>query len=321
VMTPTPQHKLIYIANTMQRFNLTKFWREIGVLNILLLPFSLLFYTATKLRQTFARPQIVSAKVICVGNIVAGGAGKSPIVQMLASQIANSAIIMRGYGGTLSSSKQAIKVDINKHTATEVGDEAMMHAYHYPTYICPNRFLSAKMAIADGADTIIMDDGLQNHSLYIDEKILVIDPDFKFGNRLLLPAGPLRQCVKDSLTEIDKIYVISNVKIHEIDQLGKPVQYFQYSYPGNCIVAGKNYCALTAIANPDKFFKSLTSLGGNLIHSWTFQDHHQFTRKELNQCIAEATKLNAQLVVTEKDYVKIPEDLKHNFIALRIALI
>ena len=214
------------------RFDLNKFWQQKNILNYLLLPFAGIFFLLSKINVWLSNPQKVAAKVICVGNITVGGAGKTPLAlaigEMLKEQGYKVAFISRGYKGKLSHLSQVVKVDPKLHTAQEVGDEPLLLADNAPTYICINRHLAASRATKDGAQVIIMDDGLQNYCLFKDINIMVLDDFFYFGNSFLLPAGPLRSAKLEALRNADFICINQNKAVPDRQlKLGKPAFFIQ----------------------------------------------------------------------------------------------
>ncbi len=154
---------------------------------------SLLYAGGMWARFALTSPLKLSVPVICIGNVVAGGAGKTPVVIAFAEYLKQQGhvphILTRGYGGSGSHPMQVTP----QHTAAEVGDEALLLARHAPCWVDANRRRSAKLAIRAGANILLMDDGFQNPALEKDISILVIDGGYGFGNGAVLPAGPLRE--------------------------------------------------------------------------------------------------------------------------------
>ena len=185
-----------------------KFWRSKGPIAQLLRPISCLYFMGHKFKSSSAQPYHSKIHVICIGGVVAGGSGKTPVLHGLLKMIRahgpyeNPVILCRGYRGTL---KGPSVVDPDVHTAKDVGDEALLHARYAPTIISPDRAAGAKLAEAMGADAILMDDGLQNNSLHKTFSFLVIDARYGIGNGYMLPAGPLREPLQDALAKCSAI--------------------------------------------------------------------------------------------------------------------
>ncbi len=284
-----------------------KFWNKRGVLNFILLPFSgfyLLFHLINFYRR---RPKSVAAKVICLGNITVGGAGKTPLAIALGKALlkrgSKIAFISRGYKGALSSATP-VRVDAYKHTFKEVGDEPLLLAQVAPTYICRNRYLAARMAEEDGADIIIMDDGLQNNTLVKDINILVCDGNYGLGNGFILPAGPLREPVSFVSQRIDYVFCYDK-KFQFTDKK---------TFQGKTEVVtkglqGKRFIALCGIATPEKFLTSLRQSGAVVVAKFIFPDHHPFSEVEIASVLAAAREHKAQIITTAKDYVRLPKSL------------
>lgn len=283
-----------------------KFWQHKGLLNYLLLPLSLIYFLGSWLKFNLTSPKKVNAKVICVGNVIAGGAGKTPLAialgKMLKTRKKRIAYVLRGYKGSLSSDIP-VRVDAN-HRAAQVGDEALLLYKIAPTYIAINRYNAAKLAVQDGAEVIIMDDGLQNNTLKKDISILVIDGRQGLGNNLVIPAGPLREPLSAILKKSDLIFFY-NKKL--------PINFTQV-YQGRLGVESnhlksKKYVALCAIGNPDKFFITLKEIGVNIAGKFVFPDHHNFSQSEIAAVIECAKSNRCQIITTSKDFVRLPNTI------------
>ena len=294
-----------------------KFWSKRGILNFLLLPFSG-FYLLFHLINFYGRqPKGIAAKVICLGNITVGGAGKTPLAIALGKSLLKQgnkvAFISRGYKGTLSGAT-AVRVDTHKHSYKEVGDEPLLLAQVAPTYICSNRYFAARMAEEDGAEIIIMDDGLQNNTLIKDISILVCDGKYGLGNGFVLPAGPLREPISFVSQRIDCVFCYDK-KLQFVDK---------ENFTGKTEVVtkglkGKRVIALCGIATPEKFLTSLRQLGVIVSAKFIFPDHHAYTDAEVAKVLASARKHKAQIITTAKDYVRIPKSIAlDNFTILEI---
>ncbi len=290
------------------------FWyAPVGIKAILLTPLSWLYRLGSFIDQKLKAKQSYKSNipVICIGNAVAGGSGKTPtaIALLKLLEAKNPHFLLRGYGGSITS---ATVVDITKHTAKDVGDEAMMLANHAPTIISPNRAEGAKLAEENGADIILMDDGLQNNSLHKDISFLVVDGITKFGNNKLIPAGPLREPIRKVMNRIDAVIYIGG-PLHS----DKPV--FQASLePSAELDTSKNYVAFAGIGRPEKFKYTLESLGANLVGWHAFADHHDYIEVEIKMLKDEASKQNTILITTEKDYVRLPIELREGIETLPV---
>lgn len=250
--------------------------------------------------------------VICAGNAVMGGAGKTQVAIDLATKLARAGktphILTRGYGGTLSGT---VRIDPDTQTANDVGDEALLLADHAPVWRGADRVRGAKAACDAGADVIVMDDGFQNPSLAKTLSLLVIDGDYGFGNGRVFPAGPLREPVESALARADAAVVIGG----DADALNLPTSLPLFRAgvrpaPEAARLAGKTAIAFAGIGRPEKFFRTLADAGVTLAATHAFADHHAFRPDELTPLIAAANDTGALLLTTAKDIVRVPADLR-----------
>ncbi|MDP2194244.1 MAG: tetraacyldisaccharide 4'-kinase, partial [Alphaproteobacteria bacterium] len=190
-----------------------KFWQKKTPVTYLLLPIAWLYIWVSRLRRSRTRSVKLSRPVVCVGNLVMGGAGKTPtviaLVQILKEMGHNPHILSRGYGAAVKGIK---KVDPERHHYLQVGDEPLLLSQFAPTWVCPNRIRAGKEAIKDGATVLIMDDGFQNKAIEKDLNLLVVDSIQGFGNREVFPAGPLREPIAAGLNRADAIFFIGSSK-------------------------------------------------------------------------------------------------------------
>ncbi len=295
------------------------FWyKQRGILSALLTPVSWLYQLGHIINQTFkGTPYRSSIPVICIGNAVAGGSGKTPTVLSLTPLLKehkiskNPFVLTRGYGANIT---EPTLVDFNKHTASDVGDEALLLAKKAPTIISPNRADGAKFAEENGADLIIMDDGLQNNHLHKTLSFLVIDRQIDFGNGKTIPAGPLREPLKKVLSKTAAVICIGNA-LHA----DKPV--FESSIePTTTLDLKIKYVAFAGLGLPDKFKNTLIDMDANLVGWHPFPDHHPYTDRDIKKLHAEATAKGATLITTEKDFVRLPMKLRENIQTLPIQL-
>lgn len=279
-----------------------------GTTAALLSPAACAYALGARIRNQFATPQHAAVPVICVGNLVAGGAGKTPVALALASLLADQkiAFLSRGYGGTETG---PLRIEAYRHRAHEVGDEPLLLARTAPTWIARNRAAGAQAAIEGGAEIIVMDDGFQNPSLAKDFSFIVIDGATGFGNGRTIPAGPLREPVRTGLARANAVVIVGNDKTGIAGRLpsGLPCLHARLVPTQEAeLLTGKRVVAMAGIGQPAKFFATLQDMGCTLAAHHAFADHHRYSSDEIMQLCAEAAAHDATLVTTEKDWVRLP---------------
>jgi tetraacyldisaccharide 4'-kinase len=267
-------------------------------------PIGHLYGATVAYKAAHAKPYRSSAKVICVGNLTAGGTGKTPlaiaIARIMIERGRRTFILTRGYGGRM---RGPTLIDPQGDLASETGDEALVLAAAAPTILARDRAAGAKLAEAEGADIIVMDDGHQNFSLHKDLSLVVVDSDEGFGNGRMLPAGPLREPVPQGLERADAVVLVQ----HEmpLPDFAKPVLHALFVPVDVLGLAGKRAIAFAGIGRPEKFFRTLSAIGAVPVETCGFPDHHVYSASELAFLRAKARGADAMLVTTEKDYVRI----------------
>jgi len=294
-----------------------KYFQNQNALSRLLSPISAVYAALTALRLKTTKPYHASIPVVCVGNIMAGGVGKTPVSIALAKLLIKSGknpfFISRGYGGSLS----GVLVDTKAHTARDVGDEPLILACTAPTVVCKDRAKAAKIAEENGADVLIMDDGFQNPTLKKDVSFLVFSGETGIGNGKILPAGPLRESLKSGLKRADGVLLVEEDKTNLLEKIDKPCfeVYIKEENPQNIT---SKVLAFAGIGYPMKFYNSLIKCGLTIAKTYDFEDHHFYSRTELEALIGEAQQKDLALFTTMKDFVKIPTDLQPHFNVLNI---
>jgi tetraacyldisaccharide 4'-kinase len=268
--------------------------------------------------------------VICVGNLVAGGAGKTPTALALARLLMQAgeapAFLSRGYGGRRASG-EPVRVDPARHGADEVGDEPLLLARLAPTFVTPDRAAGAQAAARAGASLVIMDDGLQNPSLAKDLRLAVVDGRGGVGNGLCLPAGPLRAPLAAQLAHIDALVMIGEREAggeavaRAAAAAGRPVLRARIIADADAAarLKGSRVYAFAGLGEPEKFARSLSALGAEVAGLAAFPDHHPYTPGELARVRRSAADMGAVAVTTEKDAARLPPD--HGFEVLPISLV
>ena len=285
-----------------------EFWARRGLISSLLQPLAWVYAQGAAARQHFARPWQAPVPVICVGNLVAGGAGKTPVALSLARRLQARGrpvhILSRGYGGSLAG---PVAVDPVRHSAAEVGDEPLLLAAAARCWVARDRVAGAQTAIAAGAKLLLLDDGLQNPRLAKTLSLLVVDGGYGFGNRRVLPAGPLRERLAAGLARSSAVVLMGEDTAGIASLLaGKTVLRARLAAENKGDVTGRKLVAFAGIGRPEKFFASLVAAGGVLVARHGFADHHRYRKGELERLEAEAAATGALLVTTAKDRVRLP---------------
>jgi len=301
-------------------------WKKPGPLAHLFSPLAALYgaVAASRLKQNGTR---APCPVICIGNFVAGGAGKTPLVlavaQLLKTQGEKPVFLSRGHGGTLTG---PVLVDEVQHGPHEVGDEPLLLARSAPTIIARDRVAGAFLAARHGT-IIIMDDGMQNPSLRKDLTLAVIDAGQALGNGLCLPAGPLRAPLEAQIPLVDLCVVVGGKTPQSITQSFKKRVMSARLVPDagmSGALKGLAVHAFCGIGRPQKFEQSLRDCGVKLIRSDAYPDHHMFSRIEIERLVAEARRTHALPITTAKDHVRIvatAPDLADKIAVLPVTLI
>jgi len=300
-------------------------WYEQASLGWLLLPLSAVYWIISGCRRLFYKSGILrthhaSVPVIVVGNITAGGTGKTPTVIWLARQLRergfSPGIVSRGYGGSKSNSPMRVDSD---SAVTLVGDEPVLLARRSecPVIVDADRVRAAAMLADDGVDVVIADDGLQHYRLGRDYEICVIDGRRGLGNRRLLPAGPLRE-LPGRLDDVDQLLVNGPMRMSsDLSVTEQNAVEFELLATEACRLngslvrpierfSGSTVHAVAAIGNPARFFDLLRSFGIQVLEH-SFVDHAALVPKDIE------FDDDFAVFMTEKDAVKFGRKMNDKF--------
>lgn len=295
----------------------------------MLAPLGAIYARATARRLRGGTPFDPGIAVICVGNLNAGGTGKTPTVIALTQRLIDRGhvphILSRGYGGKLTG---PVQVDPVRHRAGDVGDEPLLLAAFAPTWVANDRVQGVQAATSAGASVVILDDGFQDPSVKKSRSIVVVDAARGFGNGRCLPAGPLREPVLVGLGRADLVL-----------SLGPPDSQREFTQNwGDKITiphlagqlaplktgmdwSGLNAFAFAGIGHPEKFFVTLKALGANLIRAEALSDHQPLSDALMMRLEADARSVGGQLVTTEKDAVRLSDDYRAKVLTLPVRLV
>jgi len=264
--------------------------------------------------------------VICLGNFTLGGAGKTPAALAVAAILrdlgASPVFLSRGYGGRLPG---PLRVEPAAHRAADVGDEPLLLARAAPAVIARDRPAGAALCRSLGATAIVMDDGLQNPSLAKDLSFAVVDAAAGIGNGRVFPAGPLRVPMDRQWPHVGGVILVGEGAAGEsvatqARARGLPIHRARL-VPERADLAGGRWLAFAGIGRPDKFFATLREQGAVLAEARAFPDHHPYRDRDLAGLTADAERLDARLITTEKDAVRLPPDVLARVAVLKVELV
>ena len=277
-----------------------KFWdlKQISLWALLLMPFAFLFQLVLLLEKFFKKPKNFSVPVICVGNIYLGGTGKTPLTlelfKIIKSIGKNPGFIKKGYD--------------------YLDDEIKMLEKIGKVYTDKSREKAINNLISSNHNVAILDDGFQDYSIKKNFSILCFNSRQLIGNGYTIPSGPLRESIK-SLKRADCVLINGEKNIKFENKINKfnnniKIFYSKYKLLDTDGIQNKKVIALAGIGNPENFFDQLKEKNIDLIKTYSYPDHHNYSKKELKNIIDESEKNNAVIVTTEKDHSRMNEEIK-----------
>ena len=307
-----------------------KFWySRPGFLAWTLFPLGWLYAKATAWRIN--KSKIISPEscpVICIGNIHAGGTGKTPttiaFVEHLQSLKHVVVVVSRGYGGTI---RDPVEVEPATHNANLVGDEPLLLAAFCKVVVANDRAEGISLALKSKPDVILLDDGFQDPSIHKDFSMIVVDANHGFGNGFCIPAGPLREPFINGMNRADMCLSIGSEIAQKkfLQKLKAPLNVEHVTAEIKPLLSGMDWkglrvFAFAGMADPEKFFITLQTLGVNILGTEVLSDHQPLSPRLMKRLSAKAKSLDAQLVCTEKDSVRLPESYRRDVLALPVRL-
>ena len=299
-----------------------KFWDQPhSLFSKFLAPLSFIYQAGSNIRTLMSSECEIDLPVICVGNAVVGGSGKTPCTIALALRLKAMGVsahcISRGYGGN---TRKPTLVNLLRHSSREVGDEPILLAKVLPTWVSRNKCLGAEFARKAGAETVVLDDGLQNSSIKKDLSFLVIDAFSGIGNGRILPAGPLREPLQRALSRAEATILLDGAGsgddngwldfLHRT-QKDMPVFHATLRPTAETLLLTKNrIVAFAGLGAPEKFFEMLSNMGGEVLETHTFPDHHRYRPDEVMHIVERAAAQDATPVTTAKDAVRLPNEAR-----------
>ena len=287
------------------------FWdKQISILSYLLLPFTIFVRVNNFLNSKKKKYLSKKLKTICVGNIYVGGTGKTPTTIKLYDLIKK-----------IKNASTAKKYYLNQQ------DEEILLKRKTKFLTASNRKSILKLAEKKNIEVLIFDDGLQDNQIDYNFKFVCFDGDLGIGNGLLLPAGPLRETI-NSLKKYDVVFIKKgnnlNNLIKLIEKHNKRIKIFITDYKVSKFSKfnkSKKYLIYSGIGNPHSFAKILKQNKVKIVDKIIFPDHHSYSNQDFNFILNKAKQNNAEIITTEKDYVKVPKELQKKIKFLKVNLI
>ena len=281
-------------------FKKPKFWDDAGLSfwSVILYPFSLLFLIVSLIINILKIQKKFPISIICVGNIYLGGTGKTPLAKevfkIIKSREKSPGFVKKGYD--------------------YLDDEIKMLEKIGKVYTDKSREKAINSLISSNYNVAILDDGFQDYSIKKNFSILCFNSRQLIGNGFTIPSGPLRETIK-SLKRADCVLINGEKNIKFENKINKfnnniKIFYSKYKLLDTDGIQNKKVIALAGIGNPENFFDQLKEKNIDLIKTYSYPDHHKYSKNELKNIIDESEKNNAVIVTTEKDHSRMDEEIK-----------
>ena len=275
-------------------FKKPNFWKDINLVSLFLLPFSLITFLYNYLKSILITKYRYDIPIICVGNIFIGGTGKTPLSILICN---------------LFEKKKFKPAIVRKYYTTHQDEIGFTKNKVKQFFYDKNRNLSILKAQQKNNNVIIMDDGLQDLSIQKDLNIVCFNSMDLVGNGFLLPAGPLRDRLnKLKSCQIVVINGIRNINFEKkLKLINNNIKIYQSKYEIKNVkkYKGKKMLAFAGIGNPENFFALLKRHGFKVKEQISFPDHYQYSKKEIKDIVWRAKEKSLKIITTEKDYFRI----------------
>ena len=287
-----------------------RFWDKnfLTFQSILLYPFTFILDLRNLFLYFCKTKKYDEIKTICVGNIYLGGTGKTPLTNFIANKL-----------------KKKFKTAIIKKGYLHHKDEKRLLEKNNKVFFDTNRRVSLLKAIRDKFELAVFDDGLQDKKIDYDIKIVCFNSLTLAGNQLRLPSGPLRERMA-SLRKYDAVFITGRnkdnkflKKIKSIDA-SIPIFYGEYVPTNFKKFKKKKNIVFSGIGSPQSFINTLKQYGISIKSNIIFPDHYNYTKKDLERIKKTAKNENLKILTTEKDFCRIPKNLRKNINYLKINL-
>jgi tetraacyldisaccharide 4'-kinase len=285
----------------------------------LLIPLGRLYVLLTWIARGFKKRQTMKApsSVVSVGNLVMGGAGKTPVTLALAVLLKEKGFhpvgVSRGYGGDVKAPSFVAPTDDWRR----VGDEALLLAQEMPTFVSRQRSKALSLIPFKKKTVILLDDGHQHESLYKDLSLIVMNDIQQHGNGQVFPAGPLREPLTEGLSRAHALIWIGSGPSPSLS-----IPTLRASLlPAVSLKKGERVVAFAGLGYPDKFRRTLEDLGLEVVDFRGFPDHFPYRCKDLMALEKISREKNAPLVTTEKDFMRLPPAFQPKIFCVKIKMV